>query len=324
MHRFHAGLKVAPIVLSLVVAASACGSTARATAVKPTSATATHPRPAFPATVRAANGTVTLPARPTAIVSLSPTATEMLYAIGAGAQVKAVDSYSDYPPGVPVTKLNGSAPNVEAIAKERPDLVVVSTDTSGFDAQMANLHIPVLFDPAAATLSQAYQQYLGLGAATGNLPAAKSEVARLRAKVTHIVATAPRLPGGATYYYELDPTYYSVTSATFVGQVLGLLGLRSIADRAQGAAASGGYPQISPEFVVQSNPAYVFLADTICCGANAGSYGDRPGFSALGAVRYGRIIALNDDIASRWGPRITVLLQEAADALRTHPAVRAA
>ena len=73
---------------------------------------------------------MTIPHQPTRIVSLSPTATEDLYAVGAGKQVVAVDSYSTYPPQAPRTKLSGFTPNVEAIAKYRPDLVVVADDTN--------------------------------------------------------------------------------------------------------------------------------------------------------------------------------------------------
>lgn len=272
----------------------------------------------FPVTVRVANGAVTIPSRPMAIVSLSPTATEMLYAIGAGPQVKAVDSYSTYPPGAPVTSLSGYTPNVEAIAKYKPDLVIVATDSAGFNKQMANLKIPVIYDPAAATLHQAYQQYVTLGAATGNVVRATAEVTKLKATIAHIVRTTPRAPKGSTYYYELDPTYYSVTSSTFMGQLLGLLGLTSIANSVKGAAQNGGYPQLSAEFILKANPTYIVLADTICCKASAASVAARPGWSALSAVKNGRIVALNDSIASQWGPRITVLLQDMARVLTTH------
>jgi iron complex transport system substrate-binding protein len=247
----------------------------------------------------------------------------MLYAIGAGPQVKAVDSYSTYPPNAPVTKLNAYTPNVEAIAKYKPDLVIVATDTSGFNAQMAKLKIPVLYDPAASNLNQAYQQYLTLGRATGNVNGARAEVAKVKAQIAHTVSTTPKAPKGSTYYYELDPTYYSVTSSTFMGQLLGLLGITSIANSVTGAAQNGGYPQLSAEFILQANPNYIVLADTICCKASAASVAARPGWSALSAVQNGRIIALNDSIASQWGPRITILLQEVAAAIKSHPVTAA-
>jgi iron complex transport system substrate-binding protein len=269
----------------------------------------------FPVTMKLADGTFTFKSRPTAIVSLSPTSTEMLYSIGAGPQVKAVDSYSDYPPGAPVTKLSGYEPNVEAIAKYNPDLVIVASDTSNFNTQMAALKIPVLYAPAAANLSQAYAEYSPLGKVTGHVAQATREVATIKAKIAHIVATAPHAKKGTTYYYELEPDYYSVTSATFVGKLFSLLGLTSVADRAKGVASSGGYPQLNAGFILKANPTYIFLADTICCKATAASVSARPGWSTMSAVKEHRIVPLNDDIASRWGPRITILLQDVADAL---------
>lgn len=268
-----------------------------------------------PVTLTFADGTFTFTSRPDAIVSLSPTSTEMLYAIGAGPQVKAVDSYSDYPPSAPKTTLSGYDPNVEAIAKYNPDLVIVATDSAGFNTQMADLKIPVLYEPAAANLAQAYAQYGPLGEATGHVAQAKAEVASIKAKIAHIVATTPHAKKGATYYYELEPDYYSVTSSTFVGQLFSLLGLTSIADSAKGVASSGGYPQLNAEFILKANPTYIFLADTICCKATPANVAARPGWSNLSAVKDHRIVPLNDDIASRWGPRITILLQDAADAL---------
>jgi iron complex transport system substrate-binding protein len=272
----------------------------------------------YPVQIAAANGKITVAARPTAIVSLSPTATEMLYAIGAGSQVKAVDSYSDYPKNAPRTSLNGSDPNVEAIVAYKPDLVVVAGDTTGLTAELAKFGIPVLSDPAADTLNQAYQQFDELGLATDHLDQAKGEVTKIRTQIKQIVASTPKPAKPITYYFELDQTYYSVTSSTFIGQVLGLLGLKSIADAAKGAAASGGYPQLSAEFIIKSNPRYIFLADTICCGQNAKKVSHRPGWSTLGAVKDGHVIGLNDDIASRWGPRIVDLLRTVADSLKTH------
>jgi iron complex transport system substrate-binding protein len=270
----------------------------------------------YPVQIAAANGTITIPARPTAIVSLSPTATEMLYAIGAGSQVKAVDSYSDYPKKAPHTKLNALTPNVEAIVAYKPDLVVVAGDTTGLTPELAKFGVPVLSDPAATSLNQEYQQFDELGEATGHLAQAKSEVSKIKGQIKQIVAAAPKHKKSITYYFELDQTYYSETSSTFIGQVLGLLGMKSIADAAKGAASSGGYPQLSAEFIIRSNPDYIFLADTICCGQNEKKVANRPGWSVLTAVKQGHVVGLNDDIASRWGPRIVDLLRTVATSLR--------
>jgi len=273
----------------------------------------------FPVKVHAANGTVIVAARPTAIVSLSPTATEMLYSIGAGGQVKAVDKYSDYPAGTPRTNLDGDNPNVEAIASYKPDLLVLSQEAPGLNHQLRALGIPVIYVPAADDLSQAYTQFEELGKATGHAAQAVSVVANIKSQIAKVVASVHKPVHSESYYYELDQTYYSETSSTFIGQVLGLLGLHSIADVAKGAVASGGYPQLSGEFILKSNPDYIILADTICCGQTPATVAARPGWSDLAAVKDGRVLGLNDDIASRWGPRIVILLRDVAAEIRHHP-----
>jgi iron complex transport system substrate-binding protein len=312
----HHARSLTAALAAVVALVTACSSSGSAASSRSTPAPQSTPA-AFPVTVAAANGPVTLAHRPSAIVSLSPTATEMLFAIGAGSQVKAVDENSDYPASAPHTKLDAFQLNTEAVAAYRPDLVVASNITAAQTKQLAALHIPVLDEPAAANLDQAYQEFVQLGQATGHLPSANAQVTKMKRQIASIVATTPKR--AASYYYELDQTYYSVTSSTFVGGVLRLLGLRSIADAAKGAAASGGYPQLSGEFVLKANPAYIFLADTRCCRQSAATVAKRPGWSTMPAVRDGRIVALDDDIASRWGPRIVDLLRTVSQALRQHP-----
>jgi cobalamin transport system substrate-binding protein len=310
--------------LALVISAAVCGlsvigvSAMSTTATATTAATATTRLSAattYPVTIKAANGNITIPARPTAIVSMSPTATEMLYAIGAGSQVKAVDSYSDYPKRAPHTKLSAYQPNVEAIVAYKPDLVIVAGDTTGLTAQLAKFNIPVLSDPAATTLNSAYAQFNELGVATDHVQQATAEVSSIKKQIAHIVQSTHKSAKPLTYYWELDQTYYSVTSSTFIGQVLSLLGLHNIADSAKGAAASGGYPQLSSEFIIKSNPNFIFLADTLCCGQTAAKVAKRPGWKVLSAVKDGQVVGLNDDIASRWGPRIVDLLRTVANAV---------
>jgi iron complex transport system substrate-binding protein len=273
----------------------------------------------FPVTVTSAAGNVHLASRPDSIVSLSPTVTEMLYAIGAGKQVKAVDSYSDYPVSAPITKLSAFEPNAEAIATYKPDLVIISNDIDGITAKLKALAIPVLDLPAAANVSGVYSEIRQLGAATGHVAQARAEDARLKADIDGIVAAEPKHSPPLTYYYELgsDP-YYSVTDSTFIGSVLSLLGMKSIADSATGAAAAGGYPELSPEFILKSNPDFIILSDT---GNNGGETAAmvyaRPGWSALVAVKDKHVIALNGDIASRWGPRIVDILRTVAAATKS-------
>jgi len=300
---------------ALTLSAAACGSSGSSTASAPGGTAAAAGRGSFPATISTAIGVVHVKSRPAAIISLSPTATEMLYAIGAGSQVKAVDSDSDYPPQAPRTKLDALDPNLEAIVAYRPDLVVISNLSDNFDSlakSLAGFSIPVLYLPAPPGLSGVYSEFDQLGRATGHLSQAEREDMSLRTQISRIVASVPRRAQPISYYYELDQTYYSVTSATFVGSLLALLGMKSIADTASGAASSGGYPQLSSEYIVKANPAYIILADTVCCHQDAATVAARPGWSSLTAVKEGHIIPLNDDIASRWGPRIVDLLRTVA------------
>jgi iron complex transport system substrate-binding protein len=306
------------IVAVLATAVTGCGSshTSSAGGGASGSASGSAAAGAFPTMVMAANGAVHISKRPTAIVSLSPTATEMLYAIGAGHQVTAVDEDSDYPPQAPKTKLSGFDPNVEAIVADKPDLVVISNNTDGLAKSLAGFSIPVLELPAPASVSGVYAEFDQLGRATGNIPQAEREVTTLRSQISQIVAAVPSHSAPVTYYYELDQTYYSVTSATFIGKLLGLLGMKSIADTAKGAAAAGGYPQLSAEFILKANPDYIILADTVCCHQSTATVRSRPGWSGLAAVKSGHVILLNDDIASRWGPRIVDLLRVVLAGLR--------
>src|SRR5215813_5743795 len=305
------------VALAAGLAAAACSSSATST---PTgSSGSASPTGTFPVSVTAANGTVHVAKRPSAIVSLSPTATEMLYAVGAGAQVKAVDSNSNYPPQAPRTKLSYFNPNVEAIAAEQPDLVVISNDFNNgksLTKRLAAFRIPVLELPAPPNLAGVYAEFGQLGQATGHEGQARVEVSKLRSQIRKIIAAAPRHSKPLTYYYELDQTYYSVTSDTFIGRLLALLGMKSIADSAKGASAAGGYPQLSAEFIVKANPDYIILADTICCHQTAATVASRPGWNGMAAVRNKHVISLSDDIASRWGPRVVDLLRTVLAAIR--------
>ncbi len=250
---------------------------------------------------------------PQRIVSLSPTATESLFAIGAGRQVIAVDDQSTYPPSAPRTKLSGFTPNVEAIAGYRPDLVVIAYDPGKLRESLENLKIPVLVQDAAKTLPEAYAQIEHLGKVTGRVKQARSLVARMKKRIGELVARYRNIGSGLTYYHELDPTLYSVTSKTFAGRVYALFGLRNIADEAD--KTGSGYPQLSAEYVVSASPDLIVLADTVCCGQSPASVAARPGWSRISAVRRGLIVRMDDSIASRWGPRIVNFVRAVAAAL---------
>src|SRR6185436_393395 len=305
------------VLLALIgslVAVGCASSTATESAGEATSS----PAVAFPVTIDAANGSVTIESAPTKIVSISPTATEMLFAIGAGDQVTAADSYSNYPADAPTTDLSAFEPNVEAIAAYEPDLVVYASDPGDLQKSLDKLHIPALMQPAAVTLDDVYAQMAQLGEATGHVSEAATQNDALGAKIASTVAAIGDAGSGMSYYYELDDTFYSVTSDTFIGNVLGELGLTNIADQAKGA--SSGYPQLSAEYIVQQDPSLILLADTRCCGQTAAKVAKRAGWQDLSAVGDGGVVELDDDVASRWGPRIADLLQQVGDVVQAQAA----
>jgi iron complex transport system substrate-binding protein len=251
---------------------------------------------------------------PTRIVSLSPTATEDLFAIGAGKQVVAVDSDSDYPANAPKTKLSAYTPNAESIAKYNPDLVVIAADEDGIVAALGKLHVPVLLEPAATTLAGAYAQLRSLGNATGHAAGAAQTVASIRRQVAAVIASVPKAAKGLSVYEELSPDYYSATSKTFAGQALKLLGLHDIADAAD--KSGSGYPKLSAEYIVAADPQLIVLADTKCCAQTAATVKARPGWNTISAVKNNGIVGVNDDVASRWGPRIVDFMRAVAAKLR--------
>ena len=252
------------------------------------------------------------------IVSLSPAATETLFEIGAGKQVVAVDDQSNYPADAPKTKLSGYEPNIEAIAGYSPDLVVVADDTKKISTQLGQLGIKTLVALPPTTLDGAYEQIAQLGEATGREDEAAELVDGMKKRIADLASGVEKRAKPLTYYHELDNTLYSVTSKTFVGQLYALAGLQNIADAAD--KSGGGYPQLSAEYIVKADPDLVFLADTKCCAQNAATFAKRPGFARLKAVGRGSVIALDDDIASRWGPRIVDLLAAVVKAVEAVPA----
>lgn len=307
---------LAPLVAALAIAGAACGSPAPAGS-RPV-ATGSTPV-SYPVRLQSAGVQVTIPHQPRRIVSLSASATEMLYAIGAGPQVVAVDRYSTHPASAPRTNLSGFQPNIEAIDSYRPDLLATDSDPGGLVRSMGALHVPVLILPAAQDLAATYAQIEELGRATNHLGQARSVVDGMRARIAAIVASVPKANPPLRVYHELDQTYYSATSATFIGQIYKMLGLTNIADTA-GLTRNSGYPQLSSEFIVSADPQLIFLADTVCCRQSATTVAGRPGWSGIAAVRRGEVIGVDDALASAWGPRIVDFIALVArDVRRAEP-----
>jgi iron complex transport system substrate-binding protein len=305
------GAAAVVLLMSGITACSSSKATSKAssptTAVEkaaPTTTTAKAPAAnVFPVTI----GSVTIKAEPKAIISLSPTATEMLFAVGAGKQVIAVDDQSNYPTDAPKTDLSGFKPNVEAIAAKKPDLVVIADDSAKIAEPLGKLGIAVLTMPAATKLDDSYTQLEQLGAATGHAAEGKKAAADMKTAIDAAIAKAPKSATKLRYYHELDNTFFSVTSKTFVGQIYAAFGLENIADSAD--KDGSGYPQLSAEAIFAANPDLIFLADTKCCEQTPEVVAARPGWSSIKAVTTKSVVPLDDDIASRWGPRVVGLVE---------------
>jgi len=257
---------------------------------------------------------------PHRIVSLSPTMTEDLFAIGAGKQVVAVDNQSNYPKRAPHTALSGFTPNVEAVAGYHPDLVLVSYNPRNFASQLRQLGIKVVNEPAASNLKQAYAEILGLGRLTGHVRGAKAVVRSMRTHLAAIVASVPKTRRHLRVYHELEQDYFSATSKTFIGSIYKLFGFENIADAA--ATAGNQYPQLSAEYIVAKNPQIIVLADTKCCGQSSATVAARPGWSSISAVQHHRVVPANDDVASRWGPRIVQFMSAVAQGAKAVAAAK--
>jgi len=273
----------------------------------------TTSEPEFPVTISSGDAEVTIEKRPERIVSLSSTATEILFAIEAGEQVEAVDDQSNYPAEAPKSDLSGFQPNVEAIAARNPDLVIYHFDPGDLADSLEKLGIPALMQPAAVQLEDTYQQISDLGLATGKTEEAEDLVESMKKEITEVLETVPEFEDPPTYYHELEQTYFTLTSKTFAGEIYSLLGLENIADAAD--TEGSGYPQLSAEYIIDADPDFIFLANTKCCAQSSETVAQRPGWGNMKAVTGDRVVELDDDVASRWGPRVVDFLEAAAEAV---------
>lgn len=252
---------------------------------------------------------------PKRIISLSPSATEILYAIGSGKQVIAVDDLSNYPSEAPMTKLSAFNPNVEALLNYKPDLIILNADATKaleVKAALEKLKIKVFLERAPKTLREAYLEITALGRATGKISGAQSVVSGMKRKIAAAVKSG-RTSKKISFFHELDNSLYTATSDTFIGKVYKDFNLINIADPAA-TADSAGYPQLQSEFVIKSNPKIVFLADAQY-GESLATLTKRPGWSGIAAVKNQNVVSLPDDIPSRWGPRLVDFYQFIADAI---------
>jgi iron complex transport system substrate-binding protein len=300
---FKARLRAPAIAIVAIVFASVLASPAQAATTK------------YPLTIKFGGYTTKIAKKPTKIISLSPSGTEIFFAIGAGPQILAVDDYSNYPANAPVSEISGYQPNVEAILAKKPDLVLLSVNSTKAPQvrnALVKLGIPVLMQPAPATLNDVYAENTILGKVTNRQAGAAKLNAAMAKSIKDILAKAKK-GSKIRIFHELDDTYYSATSETFIGKVYRDFGAVNIADEASGADNSG-YPQLSAEYLLKSDPQVIFLADAQY-GVTADSVSKRAGWSQISAVKNQKIVELPADVPSRWGPRLVDFYKLIGDSL---------
>ena len=271
----------------------------------------------YPLTISSGGFTTKITKEPKKIISLSPSATEILFSIGADKQVLLVDSLSNYPKRAPKSDISAFEPNVEAIVGKKPDLVVLSVDavkSKEIRKALIKLKVPVLMEKAPTNLSDVYAEIKVLGRVTNKQARATALTKKMAADIKSILATSKK-SSGIRVFHELDETYYSVTSDTFIGRVYKDFGVINVADAAAGAD-SYGYPQLSAEYLLKSDPQVIFLSDAQD-GVTTESVAKRAGWSQISAVKNNKVFALTADIPSRWGPRLVDFYREIAKALAT-------
>jgi iron complex transport system substrate-binding protein len=213
-----------------------------------------------------------------------------------------------------LTDISAYEPNVEAISALEPDLVIIGDDFSGLAEQLSAIGVASWVSPAPLNLDEAYQQIIDLGKVVGHADEAQSLTQEMQGQIAGIVSEVELPASPASYYHELDDMYYTVTGNTFIGSIYELFGMRNIADGTEGDT---DYPQLSAEFIVSQDPNVIFLAD-VNLGVTAETVAARPGWSGLSAVMSGNIVAIDDDIASRWGPRLVEFVQAVATGLTAY------
>lgn len=325
-----------PLVMTLILAAlwmaacSAAPAETPQTAPVETSGPASTPQAEPTPTVEAAAQTLSLtdglgrtidlagPAQ--RIVSLAPSNTEILFAIGAGDQVVGRDLFSDYPQSAAeVTDIGGDFGelNTELIVSLEPDLLLGSELTPQEQVQaLEDLGLTVFVLPNPKEIEEMYENLRTTGQLTGHLEEAEALIAELQSRVQAVdvkIAGAQERP---LVFYELDSTEpdspWTAGSGTFIARLIDRAGGENLGDMLEGEWA-----QISIEALLVEDPDIILLGDYTWGGVTPEDVQARPSWQGLSAVENGRIYPFDDNLVSRPGPRLVDGLEEMARLL--HP-----
>jgi iron complex transport system substrate-binding protein len=308
--------------LLIVPLLAACGPVRNLT---PAAVSTEPPASAVPATgsITLADGlnrTVTLAGPAQRVVSLAPANTEILFSIGAGAQVVGRDETSDYPAeALAFPTIGGySGFNLEAIVALHPDLVLAGgINTPELVASLEQLGLTVYFLPNPTTLEEMYTNLETVARLTGHESETAALVKSFKVRVAAVDEKILPLSYGPTVYYELDATEptkpFTAGPGSFVDLLIARAGGINI-----GAELKGQWAQISLEQLVVANPAIIILGDA-AYGETPEKVAQRPGWGTLTAIQTGQVFPIDDNLVSRPGPRLVDGLEAMAKLL--HPGV---
>lgn len=243
--------------------------------------------------------TITLEAPASQIVSHSPAATEILFAIGAGDQVVAVDEYSNYPAEVAsLPQVGYATPDAEQDLGYEPDLVIFGSQQGDSLDHFRGLDIRVAMLAAPPDIEGVYEHIRLLGTLTGHEEGAESVIAGMEAQMEEVATAIADVEEGPLVFWELTEDLYTVSPNSFIGAALEFLKVRNVAE-----GVEGDYPQMSSEAIVEADPDVILMADATF--VDPATVPQRAGWAEMTAVVEGKIYPVDGDVMSRPGPRIT-------------------
>ncbi len=239
---------------------------------------------------------ITLSAPPQRIVSLLPSITETVCALGACDRLVAVDTYSNWPPSVRALPHVGGVDDaqVESILALRPDLVLAATSTRAL-ARLESLGLKVMaLEPRTLEEFRRVAGQLDQALGTRRAP---DLVQRVESELAQAARALPPGQRGVRVYFEVSSAPYAASESSFIGQLLALVGAENVVP-----GAMGPFPRLNPEFIVRADPQVIMVTDRA-----SGDVSQRPGWSGLGALRQGRVCQFTpaqSDVLVRPGPRM--------------------
>lgn len=267
--------------------------------------------PGFPVTVQRADGQeLTFDRPPQRIVSLSAGHTEILFAIGSGDQVIAVDSQSDFPQETEArTKFDTTSPDVEAISELEPDLVVIMSGPEDLVQSLDERELQVLWLELPDSVATVLNQIDLLGEITGQIEQSDGLVDSMDARVIDVFDKVGATVGPRVYH-ELDNELTTASPDTFIGELYLILNGENIADQSEEP-----YPQLTLDSIVAADPEVIIVAHS---DASPESVKARPGWEEISAVKNDRVYAVDPGLVNRPGPRLVEGLERLAALI--HPA----